>query len=240
MLGYVSNTFNVFGADVPYQNPAATMLTYTADADREPSQGPSTSVVRALSPSHSPVSTDDVPVVDTTGWAHWMDDHYSRFLKEIDHPLWRDVLAEWVALERVLEFQMMVRLCFYCCKCRKLTYFQRVGFAVKKRPDEVHQWIKNARANRVVPKAGIKFVASWYSWWDHLNPEWRERKDGRLVRGGTGDWSSMLISGKNGFVNIVAALSALYDLLAVEEWEEAAKDIKWVIHEARLQKQQRG
>ncbi|KAF7797639.1 hypothetical protein EIP86_008839 [Pleurotus ostreatoroseus] len=164
----------------------------------------------------------DAPKVDSTDWPEWMDDHYGRFLAEIDQPVWRELLAEWVAFERVLEFQNT-----------------RIGFSAKGRPDEVHQWIKTARANRVIHKGRAKYADDWQTWWNNINPEWRERRAGRLVRGGTGDWSSMWVPGKNGFLNILGALSALYELAPNDDWIEAVADVKWVIREARKQKGQR-
>ena len=58
--------------------------------------------------------------------------------------------------------------------------------------------------------------------------------------GGKGDLSSMWVPGKNGFLNIIAVLSALGDILDIVEWAAAVGDVAWVIREARLQMMIRG
>lgn len=113
---------------------------------------------------------------------------------------------------------------------------QRVGFAPKGRPDEVHVWIKNARVQRINVKNCEDFAKKWFAWWDALNPDWRVRSGGRLKPGGTGDLVSMCVPGKNGFLNIIAVLSALRALVEADEWQATVEDVVWVIQKARVQK----
>ena len=72
------------------------------------------------------------------------------------------------------------------------------------------------------------FAPSWWKWWDGLNPEWRPRKDGRPVQGGTGDWSSMLKPGPNGFLTIIGSLAALR-AVSIDGWRAALSDVEWVL-----------
>lgn len=58
-----------------------------------------------MQPARPAVPVDDAPIVEKTGWPEWLNDHYSRFLDEHGTSCeWKAVLAEWVALERVLLF----------------------------------------------------------------------------------------------------------------------------------------
>ena len=67
-------------------------------------------------------------------------------------------------------------------------------------------------------------------WWDAMNPPWRTRSDGRLIIGGTGDWSPLFRPGKNGFVNIIASLAPLREVTEDEnEWISLLADVQWVV-----------
>lgn len=63
-----------------------------------------------------------------------------------------------------------------------------------------------------------------------MNPEWRTRRDGQLVIGGSGDWSSLMRPGKNGFVNVIASLATLREVMDnPEEWANILVDVQWVV-----------
>ena len=118
---------------------------------------------------------------------------------------------------------------FYVLKSLTNGVAQRPGLSTHQRPDEVHQWIKRARKPRIKVKSPATYKTKFMLWWDHLNPSWRIREDGRLTQRGTGDWSPLVISGINGFVSVIAALAAYRDAATLEEWVAAATDVSWVL-----------
>ena len=100
------------------------------------------------------------------------------------------------------------------------------------RPIEIANWIQCARKGTIKTLAKDAFKERWVSWWSRCNPAWRERgEDGHPVIGGTGDWSTMFIPGKNGFVNIIASLYALAETVDVETWARSVRDVRWVLGE---------
>ena len=101
------------------------------------------------------------------------------------------------------------------------------------RPAEIAVWIRFARENPIAVKNAAKFSAVWWRWWDTMNPSWRARVNGRPQRGGTGDWSSMIKSGKNGFLTVLASLVALEQSAEDECWRAALEDVNWVLEEVR-------
>lgn len=75
----------------------------------------------------------------------------------------------------------------------------------------------------------LTFATRWFKWWDAINPVWRDRRFGKFVLGGLGDWSVMYVKGKNGWLNIIAGLIAMRDVTDAERWEYALRDVHWVI-----------
>lgn len=51
------------------------------------------------------------------------------------------------------------------------------------------------------------------------------------MAGGEGDWSSLMRSGPNGFVNVLMSLVGLMDVSALPSWREALADVSWVLRE---------
>ena len=47
--------------------------------------------------------------------------------------------------------------------------------------------------------------------------------------GGSGDWSSLFKSGRNGFLTVFASLVGLRDVAPEESWLAALNDVRWVI-----------
>ena len=97
------------------------------------------------------------------------------------------------------------------------------------RPTCVHEWIKRGRSATYRPNVTAlgNISQDFQSWWRTLQPEWR-LSNGNLVLGkGNGDWSTLRISGVNGFLSVMAALffwrSSLKDNVS---WEAALKDVR--------------
>ena len=80
-----------------------------------------------------------------------------------------------------------------------------------------------------------RYQAQWDTWWDGINPDWRIRQDGKLVIGGEGDWSSMMIPGTCGFVLVIGGLYALRNTHTPEAWSAELLDVAWVIEQTLLQ-----
>ena len=96
--------------------------------------------------------------------------------------------------------------------------------------------MKNGRNDTIEVPDGKRYVCQWTDWYDKINPRWRVRENGKLVKGGQGDWSPMAISGSTGFVVVIAALVALRQVIGVPAWTEALQDLAWVIREVRTSK----
>lgn len=84
------------------------------------------------------------------------------------------------------------------------------------------------------------YAENWQKWWDFLNPAWRERRDGRLVIGGTGDWSSVSKCGANGFLTVLESLHGLQPCVDEEIWAAALRDVRWVLEQILAFKKDRG
>ncbi|KAI0083227.1 hypothetical protein BDY19DRAFT_900587, partial [Irpex rosettiformis] len=107
------------------------------------------------------------------------------------------------------------------------------GLGSVRRPKEISFWIKCGRRKRIEVKhdKGQAYGEAWLHWWDLLNPTWRERRNGTLQIGGSGDWSSLLHPGINGFLSVIAGLLAYHDVAEADEWWTSAQDVAWVIEQ---------
>ncbi|GJE97211.1 hypothetical protein PsYK624_134240 [Phanerochaete sordida] len=168
------------------------------------------------SPSPPAPCFDDLP--DN---AQWIEEQYDTLVSAPVPPtyeyLWKKLLADWVELERALGFG-----------------YARSGFTPTQRPAEIGDWIQRARAKTVATdKAGAPtYKARWTAWWSLCNPGWRVRDDdGHPAIGGAGDWSTMLIPGKNGWINIISSLVCLGAVADVEDWARSMLDVQWVVQE---------
>ena len=83
-------------------------------------------------------------------------------------------------------------------------------------------------------KKGDVFKKKWHTWWNTINPEWRERRDGRPVIGGCGSWDRMFFPGPNGFLNILECLMALQAFDDEASWTQAVYDVRWVVQQVLL------
>ena len=108
---------------------------------------------------------------------------------------------------------------------------QRVGLPKRDRPAEISVWIQYARNRPISVDNAASYVRKWWLWWSGINPSWRTRVDGRPQRGGSGDWSSLLKSGINGFLTVLASLVALRDAADEDGWRDAMEDVDWVLKE---------
>ena len=118
---------------------------------------------------------------------------------------------------------------------------QRIGFTPSDRPEDIALWVKNAREGRIVIKKPATYATQWRKWWTRINPSWRTDANGRLVIGGTGDWSCMLVPSMNGFLNVLGSLVGLRDIENDnEKWCGVVRDVRWVMSEVLVAKRARG
>lgn len=108
------------------------------------------------------------------------------------------------------------------------------------RPALLDKWIGNGRwrvKTPVVDKVE-RYAPSWLSWWNSLQPEWRETDgDGNKTGKGTygTDWGTLRAPGQNGMLSVIASLywwgCAVQD--ASEDrrvrWRGAVFDVIWVL-----------
>lgn len=73
------------------------------------------------------------------------------------------------------------------------------------------------------------FSKSWAAWWKVINPTWREADGNHLKLTDDGNWSTMFVPGKNGFLNVIGGLVALRDCVDATEWEKAVTDVRWAV-----------
>jgi hypothetical protein len=112
----------------------------------------------------------------------------------------------------------------------------RTGIGTKKRPFEVSIWVKSGRRS-IKPNIAniVKYKASWQTWWQGLQPEWRLLEDGTFLQEvpDTGEeWETLRRGGPNGFFVIVLALGWW---AAAMDWKDdigllnALDDVTWVV-----------
>lgn len=94
---------------------------------------------------------------------------------------------------------------------------------------EIFNWQKNARKGRVIVLNKEVFSTSWVAWWKIINPSWREADGNQFKLTDNGQWSTLFVPGKNGFLNVIGGLVALQDCIAEAEWEKAVRDVRWTI-----------
>ncbi|GJE94155.1 hypothetical protein PsYK624_103230 [Phanerochaete sordida] len=166
------------------------------------------------------------------GFPSWIQDLYPRTRKmdvgAKDRGEWEALVDDWLRLEVALGFD---------------GESPRLG--TKGRPPAVGAWIKNARAKTVTdwmkkaaekaktPIDKKKYAEQFAQWWDGLNPDWRERVDGRLVTGGEGNWDSLIVPGVNGLINVLAGLEGLHTTADDAEWLWQLRDVRWAMSEMR-------
>ncbi|KAF7795565.1 hypothetical protein EIP86_006727, partial [Pleurotus ostreatoroseus] len=176
----------------------------------------------ASNPSSAASSTSAASTTSHTpsfsGAPAWLEKQYGLLAAE-DMPtahreLWLSTLRTWWEFERACEFEEM-----------------KPGLPTTHRPSDIALWIQNARKHRIVPKNVDAYVGQWWKWWIALNPPWRELEDGRPVATGSGDWSTLFKSGRNGFLTVLASLLGLYAAAESEEWTSALVDVHWVLSE---------
>ncbi|KAJ6454038.1 hypothetical protein C8R47DRAFT_940660, partial [Mycena vitilis] len=159
-----------------------------------------------------------------------------------------DDVPEW--LEKALLYLTVRDLgCHYTALLRTLVRLEESqGFTrshaglpkSKTRPKEVGVWIRGARGVKMKSLPIVVDVAryreEWYSWWEELQPDWRQRgEDGRLITGGMygKEWGALDCAGQNGNVSIVAALyfwgaAATHTEETRALWNEAVEDVCWM------------
>lgn len=75
------------------------------------------------------------------------------------------------------------------------------------------------------------YVQKWHTWWQNLNPTWRDCENGRLVLGGQGEWSTLSHTGTNGWINIIASIDALCRVADQPTIVYAITDAGWALNQ---------
>ncbi|PBK63850.1 hypothetical protein ARMSODRAFT_893784 [Armillaria solidipes] len=135
-----------------------------------------------------------------------------------------DLLTTFATLEKTLGFQQV-----------------RMGLQAKGRPELLSFWVGRGRMKRAMPVLKMEdipeFRDTWWAWWRSLQPGWRKPGSvGRMQQDLYGDkWTSLNVSGPNGWLGIVATLfwwgKAVEKLEASarDEWMEAVSDSLWML-----------
>ncbi|KAJ7029086.1 hypothetical protein C8F04DRAFT_923292, partial [Mycena alexandri] len=133
--------------------------------------------------------------------------------------VWAGIVNMWWEREKAKKFE---------CPAR--------GKGASIRPKEVSGWVSRARTRGPHPPIidTFSFAVRWWKWWESINPEWRVRKEGRLLREGEGSWDSVAQTGPNGMLNVLICLRWWYDALkgdegAMDDWKEALADVEWAL-----------
>lgn len=135
-----------------------------------------------------------------------------------------DLLTVFASLKKRLGFQQ-----------------ERIDLQSKGHPELLSKWVGQGQmkcAMPVLPKDGVsQFHDTWWGWWKSLQPGWRKPASvNHMEREMYGNvWSSLNISGSNGWLSIVATLfwwgKAVEELdtSAHGEWLEAVTDSLWML-----------
>ncbi|KAF8137970.1 hypothetical protein K438DRAFT_1638808, partial [Mycena galopus ATCC 62051] len=108
------------------------------------------------------------------------------------------------------------------------------GLGTMNHPEEIHTWIKCARATTPKVKDMDKFVEEWREWWRMLNPDWRTIGDevsDQLIRDEDASLEGLRKPGANGFLSVLIGLKWWRDTQgATKEWVDALSDVTWVMN----------
>ncbi|KAJ7789261.1 hypothetical protein B0H14DRAFT_2180955, partial [Mycena olivaceomarginata] len=128
----------------------------------------------------------------------WFVDAQRDLMKMRLGPHFEAVLAAWTWIEDASQFEQ-----------------GPTNLPSKFRPKQVTTWISNARGKRGETPAVAdlrQYGVEWKTWWDLLQPEWREKAaDGlwSVARGygrGGCEWGPLYQWGVNGVLSVVASL----------------------------------
>jgi hypothetical protein len=83
--------------------------------------------------------------------------------------------------------------------------------------------------------ASKDYVSKWLIWWQTINPDWQERQGELFIRSGTGDWSSLIKSGINGWLTVFTSMLLLLhpDIANLAIWSAVLQDVSWSIQEVQ-------
>lgn len=160
--------------------------------------------------------------VDESNWPAWLQKAYPALLAGDYGEKWVYLIRRWTELERRYGFRNPPH-----------------GFTTKNRPEAVKFWISRARPweeSKWPPLPSSEQLAKeWWSWWDAINPPWRQRAEDRLVVGGNGSWDEMKKPGQNGLLGVIACLLWWKAVLPEEDeevdWYTAVRDVLWVVNQ---------
>ncbi|KAF8164050.1 hypothetical protein K438DRAFT_1775748 [Mycena galopus ATCC 62051] len=132
------------------------------------------------------------------------------------NPLWKKGVELWWNLKRLTHFVSPIK-----------------GLGTTKRPEEIHTWIKCARATTPKLKNVDGFMEEWREWWRTLNPGWRSMGDKvgeGLIRDPEASVEVLRKPGVNGFLSVLIRLKWWMDAKgATKDWIAALDDITWVM-----------
>ena len=104
---------------------------------------------------------------------------------------------------------------------------------MKHRPQQVQQWIQNARKRNPEIKNLESFVSEFWFWWSGLNPPWRQHDEsGKLIINGRGEgpWECLVCLGQNGPISVLACLSWWFGGKGLSDrWKDAVRDVLWAL-----------
>ncbi|KAF8176196.1 hypothetical protein K438DRAFT_1607907, partial [Mycena galopus ATCC 62051] len=103
------------------------------------------------------------------------------------------------------------------------------GLGTAKRPEEIHTWIKCARATMPKIKNIDRFVQEWGEWWNALNAE-RHKDGGKLIKSEDASLEVLWKPSVNGMLGVLIGLKWWRkETGETSEWLEALEDVTWVM-----------
>lgn len=192
------------------------------------------------SPGPLPVA-DNVNIVlisDKLGWPTWLGPAYNYLVGLSDAPDWQMVVQTYLTFEKALGFPVgsVSRLCSLIM--RKMTScLVQARLDCAKRPELVHQWLKNGRKYTSAPKIldVEAFAISWWLWWTALQPGWCKLEAGTLskdipLKGES--WSELSKGGGNGLFMVHLTLGwwmSAEEGNCADVFKKALGDFMWVL-----------
>lgn len=108
----------------------------------------------------------------------------------------------------------------------------------KQRLPELKHWLSEGKKLSTTPQFNVKeYAVAWRSWWEFLQPAWRESETWPPVREVPADenWASLRRGGPNGIFHILVTLSwwsgkclTTHDR---DAYVSAQEDVKWVFEQ---------
>ncbi|SJK99867.1 uncharacterized protein ARMOST_03178 [Armillaria ostoyae] len=170
-------------------------------------------------------TAEDITLLESDpGRSSWFFDA-KKYLESIGTgPEWELLLKMWMVYKGRSGFKNETSSQFKCGSC----------------PAEVDWWINQGQEKELPPIVNLKkFELSWWTWWQELQPEWRDKGSGTFsadLRVVKGDWEHMRKPGINRFYTILATLAWWGRTAAIRgseseraSWIASMVDVDWVL-----------